>query len=69
MEKKLIYLEGMGGPAYPLNCCEVYYTLPEEGGVKIEKCQILWGEPISCEGCPRDKVMEDLFGDEDPQRG
>jgi hypothetical protein len=60
--KKMIYLEGMGGDLYNLNTCEIYYTFfkdSEEGKIKVEKCNILWGEP-SCEGCPRDKILARL---------
>jgi hypothetical protein len=53
MKKKLVYLEGMGGDAYPLNYCSV---LINEDGVN---CGILWGQP-SCEGCPRDEVLARL---------
>jgi hypothetical protein len=63
--QKLIYLEGMGGPTYPLNTCEVYFNLPLEKG-EIE-CQILWGHP-SCPGCPRDKVLA-RFGLLEPEPG
>ena len=69
MEKKrMAHLEGMGGAAYPLNACEVVFTLPLSKGEV--KCQILWGEPLGCEGCPRDKYLEFLFGEDNlPQRG
>jgi len=67
--QKIIYLDGMGNPrTYPLNACEVIFTLPLSKGEV--KCQILWGEPLGCEGCPRDKHLEFLFGEDNPpQRG
>jgi arylamine N-acetyltransferase len=58
IKEKLIYLEGMGGPAYPLNTCSVLYRLRENGEeVEVIKCEILWGHP-SCEGCPRDEILK-----------
>jgi len=65
MEKKrMAHLEGMGGKSYPLNCCEVVFTLPlKEGEVE---CKIMWGEPLGCEGCPRDKWLKFLYEEEDP---
>jgi hypothetical protein len=47
-----------------LNVCEVYFTLPLKEG-RVE-CQILWGEPLGCEGCPRDEILKKLFGEDDP---
>jgi hypothetical protein len=63
IEKKMVHLEGMGGDSYPLNCCEIIFTLPlplKEGSVE---CKIMWGHPLGCEGCPRDKFLEFLFGE------
>jgi hypothetical protein len=65
IEKKMVHLEGMGGDSYPLNCCEIIFTLPlplplKEGSVE---CKIMWGHPLGCEGCPRDKYLEFFFGE------
>jgi hypothetical protein len=62
---KMIILEGMGGPAYSLNCCEILYSI-ENKKIKCESCQILWGHP-SCEGCPRDQILQELLGEPSPQ--
>jgi hypothetical protein len=65
MEMEIV-LEGMGNETYPLNTCEIHFTLPlnlPKGG---GGCKIMWGEPFACEGCPRDKVLLLLFGEEDP---
>ena len=64
-DKKVVILDGMGGPLYPLNCCEIVVVFDNKG-IKCESCTILWGHP-SCEGCPRDKVVRKWFGEPNPQ--
>jgi hypothetical protein len=65
--KKVIYLEGMGGSRYSLNHCEVIYYIDKDGTPKCESCSIMWGYP-SCEGCPRDQVLQELLGEPSPQQ-
>jgi hypothetical protein len=65
MEKKVIYLDGMGNPnIYFLNHCEVIYNINENKKIKVIRCSIMWGYPVACEGCPRDKVLQELIGGE-----
>jgi hypothetical protein len=67
MTTKMIILEGMGGPAYPFNCCEILYCKDKDEKIKCKECSILWGHP-SCEGCPRDQVLQELLGEPSPQQ-